>query len=173
MDEYNSGVIVLLVSKAVTHKTLFIWSPLFKTEVCEYSLHSISIFSFPFVARCLCEGSSIDASCTLSWNNHIDKITGTANEILGLIKRTYKGLKDDSALRTLYLALVRSQLEFCSVVWSPYQGSTGNIMKLELIQRRATKLILKTTDEYQQRREKLNLLSLEQMRFSVWCFIPL
>ena len=38
-------------------------------------------------------------------------------------------------------------------------------MKLERIQQRATKLILKTTDEYQQRREKLNLLSLEQRRF--------
>ena len=49
------------------------------------------------------------------------------------------------------------------MVWSPYQAC--NIMKLERIQRRATKLILKTTDEYQQRREKLNLLSLEQRRF--------
>ena len=49
------------------------------------------------------------------------------------------------------------------MVWSPYQAS--NIMKLERIQQRATKLILKTTDEYQQRREKLNLLSLEQKRF--------
>ena len=50
------------------------------------------------------------------------------------------------------------------MVWSPYQAS--NITKLERIQRRATKLILKTTGEYQQRREKLNLLSLEQRRFS-------
>ena len=49
------------------------------------------------------------------------------------------------------------------MVWSPYQAS--NKIKLERIQRRATKLILKTTDEYQQRREKLNLLSLEQGRF--------
>ena len=102
-------------------------------------------------------------NCNLSWNNHIDKITSKANRILGLIKRTCRGLKDVSTLRTLYLALVRSQLEFCSVVWSPYQAS--NITKLERIQRRATKLILKTTDEYQQRREKLNLLSLEQRRF--------
>jgi len=46
------------------------------------------------------------------------------------------------------------------VVWSPYQAS--NIIKLERIQQRTTKLILKTTDEYQQRKEKLNLLSLEQ-----------
>ena len=102
-------------------------------------------------------------NCNLSWNNHIDKITSKANRILGLIKRTCRGFKDVPTLRTLYLALVRSQLEFCSVVWSPYQAS--NITKLERIQRRATKLILKTTDEYQQRREKLNLLSLEQRRF--------
>ena len=102
-------------------------------------------------------------NCNLSWNNHIDKIASKANRILGLIKRTCRGLKDVPTLRTLYLALVRSQLEFCSVVWSPYQAC--NIMKLERIQRRATKLILKTTDEYQQRREKLNLLSLEQRRF--------
>ena len=48
-------------------------------------------------------------------------------------------------------------------MWSPYQAR--NILKLECIQRRATKFILKTTDEYQQRREKLNLLYLEQRRF--------
>ena len=82
-----------------------------------------------------------------------------ANNILGPIKRTCRGLRDVSTLRTLYLALVRSQLEFCSVVWSPYQAK--NVMKLERIQRRATKLMLKTTDEHQQRRETLNLLSLE------------
>ena len=43
------------------------------------------------------------------------------------------------------------------MVWSPYQAS--NVMKLERIQQRATKLILKKG------REKLNLLSLEQRRF--------
>ena len=49
------------------------------------------------------------------------------------------------------------------MVWSPHQES--NVMKLEQVQRRATKLILKTTGEYQQQREKLYLLSLEQRRF--------
>ena len=55
-------------------------------------------------------------TCNLSWNSHIDKITSKAKRILGLIKRTCRGLKDVPTLRTLYLALVRSQLEFCSVV---------------------------------------------------------
>ena len=99
-------------------------------------------------------------NCSISWNNHIGKITSKAKKILGLFKKICGGLKDVPTLRTLYLALLRSQLEFCSVVWSPYQAS--NITKLERIQQRATKLILKTTDEYQQRGEKLNLLSLKQ-----------
>ena len=67
-----------------------------------------------------------------------------------------------SLLKTLYLALVRSQLEFCSVVWSPY--TSRNITKLERMQRRATKLILKTNDDYEIQNERLNLLK-QQRRF--------
>lgn len=82
-------------------------------------------------------------NCNLSWNNHINEITSKANKILRLIKRTCGGL-----------ALVKSQLKFFK-----------QKLKLERIQRRATKFFLKTTDEYQQRREKLSLLYLEQRRF--------
>ena len=48
-------------------------------------------------------------------------------------------------------------------MWSPH--TSRNISKLEEIQRRATKFIVKTNDDYEQRRKKLNLLSLEQRRF--------
>ena len=85
------------------------------------------------------------------------------NKILGLIKMTCKGFQDVFTLRILYLSLLRSQLESCSVVWSPH--TSRNIAKLEQIQRRATKFILKPNDDYEQRRKKLNLLSLEQRRF--------
>ena len=104
--------------------------------------------------------------CNLSWSTHIDKISNKDNKIQSLIKRTCKGFQDVSTLRTLYLVSlyqVRSQLECCSVVWSPH--TSRNISKLERIQRRATKFILKTNDDYEQRRKKLNLLSLEQRRF--------
>ena len=60
--------------------------------------------------------------CDLSWSTHIDKISNTDNKILGLIKRICKGFQDVSTLRTLYLALVRSLLECCSVVWSPQKS---------------------------------------------------
>ena len=74
--------------------------------------------------------------CNLSWSTHIDKISNKANNTLGLIKRTCRGFQDVSTLRTLYLAQVRSQLEYCSVVWSPH--TSRNVSKLERIQRRAT-----------------------------------
>ena len=66
-------------------------------------------------------------------------------------------------LRTLYCALVRSQLEYGSVVWSPF--TARNITKLERVQRRTTKFILKTEDDYEVRISKLNLLPLEHRRF--------
>ena len=59
--------------------------------------------------------------------------------------------------------MVRSQLEYCTVVWSPQ--TARNINKLEKIQTRATKFILKTDDDYDTRRKQLNLLSLEDRRF--------
>ena len=59
--------------------------------------------------------------------------------------------------------MVRSQLEYCTVVWSPY--TARNVDKLERIQRRATKFIRKTDVEYDTRIERLNLLSLKDRRF--------
>ena len=87
----------------------------------------------------------------LSWNAHVDKLSSKANKILGLIKRTCRGLNDVATLRTLYCA------------WSPYTARC--VDKLEKIQRRASKFILKTDDEYDTRRERLNLLSLKDRRF--------
>ena len=98
----------------------------------------------------------------LSWNPHIDYVVSKANRILSLIKRTCKGLDDPITLRTLCCSLVHSNLEYCSVVWSPY--TKRNTDKLERVQRRATKLILKSDDPYDIRLKKLNLMSLEQKR---------
>ena len=98
----------------------------------------------------------------LSWNPHIDHVVSKANRMLGLIKRTCKGLDDPKTLRTLYCSLVRSNLEYCSVVWSPY--TKRNIDKLERVQRRATRFILKSDDSYDIRLKKLNLMSLEKRR---------
>ena len=65
-------------------------------------------------------------SSKLSWNAHVDKITSKPNKIIGLVKRTCKGMKDITTLRTLFCALVRSQLEYCAVIWSPQTARNIN-----------------------------------------------
>ena len=77
----------------------------------------------------------------LRWNLHIDKVVVKANRMLGLIKRTYRDFDDRKTLRALYCALVRSNLEYCSVIWSPY--TKKGIEKGEEVQKRATKIYLK------------------------------
>ena len=71
----------------------------------------------------------------LSWNQHVNKITARANKVLGLISRTCGGFHDPATLKTLYCSLVRSQLEYCSVVWSPHAQKC--ITAIERVQRRA------------------------------------
>ena len=94
----------------------------------------------------------------LRWNSHIDKVVAKANRMLGLIKRSCRDFEDRKTLKTLYCALVRSNLEYCSVLWSPY--TKKGIEKLEKVQKGATKFILRTDDCYGDRLKKLNLLSL-------------
>ena len=92
----------------------------------------------------------------LRCNSHVNCVVPKANRMLGLIKRTCKGLNDLKTLRTLYCSLERSNLYYCFVVWSPY--SCKNINKLEGVQRRATKYILKTKDSYETRLEKIKFI---------------
>ena len=63
---------------------------------------------------------SVHVSTKLSWNNHTDVITSKANEMLGMIKRTYIDECDQKTPIILYKSLIRSQLNYPSQVWSPY-----------------------------------------------------
>ena len=79
-----------------------------------------------------------------------------ANRMLRLIKRSRTDFEDRKTLRTLYHALVRSNLEYCTVIWPPY--TKKGIEKLEKVKKRATKFIARTDDCYADRLKKLNLL---------------
>ena len=61
---------------------------------------------------------------------------------------------------------MRSRIEYASQVWNPF--TKGNISRIESIQRRATKFILKSDDEYLVRLRKLRLLSLEDRRLMAY-----
>ena len=69
-----------------------------------------------------------------------------------------------NASRTLYHSLVRSQLEYRLVVWSPHTKRVIDL--IEHVQRIATKLILKSDcNNYESRLKQLNLNFLEQRCF--------
>lgn len=57
-----------------------------------------------------------------SFNYHIGRITAKAYQILGFIIRYGKDFWNLSTLKLLYFALVRSQLEYGSIVWALYQN---------------------------------------------------
>ena len=91
-------------------------------------------------------------------------ITNKANRILGLLRRTCRGWKDTETLKMLYCTLVRSQVEYGSVVW--LQHTARNTDKLECIQCRGTKFILRKRNfTYDERLKCLNLLPLEKRRY--------
>ncbi|XP_054272813.1 uncharacterized protein LOC128993080 [Macrosteles quadrilineatus] len=76
---------------------------------------------------------------TLSPYEHISQIAKRASSLLGFIFRTTKDLKNPLTLIILYKTLVRPVMEYCSVVWSPYQSLHIDI--LDKIQRRFIRLI--------------------------------
>ena len=88
-----------------------------------------------------------------------------ANQRLGLIRRTCHFTMCSEQRRALYLALVRSIFEHCSVVWAPQ--TQGNLNIFEQIQRRGVKWILKepfvnySDSEFLDKQFKLDLLPMK------------
>ena len=92
----------------------------------------------------------------------VAKAAATANSVLGCIKKTFTCLSEKTLL-PLYKALIRPRMEFAIQAWSPYLRK--DILKLEKIQRRATKLIPTLSHlPYEERLKALNLTTLEQRR---------
>jgi hypothetical protein len=89
----------------------------------------------------------ITISEDLKFNKHINKITNKASSTLGFLKRNLKHCPS-SCRKTAYLSLVRSTLEYSSIVWDPYLQ--GDINKLEKVQRKAARFI---SGDYKSREE--------------------
>ena len=100
---------------------------------------------------------------SLTWNTHIHAITAKANKLLGLLKRTCPLLNDVSARRSLYLALVKSQLSYATQVWSPDKIALKT--QIEMVQRRATRRILKQRVGVMSYRDRLLTLKLLPLTF--------
>jgi hypothetical protein len=84
----------------------------------------------------------------LGWSKHIAKTASKASSRLGFVRRNLKNCPI-SCHKTAYIALVRSVLEYGSVVWDPHL--TRDIDKLEQIQRNGARFI---TGDYKSRHEE-------------------
>jgi hypothetical protein len=100
-------------------------------------------------------------SNNLEWGHHINTAVGKANKKLGLIKNSFEYL-DETTLKLLYKSLVRPHLEYGASIWSPQWKK--DILKLESVQRRATKIESLRGKTYDERLSILDLPSLEVRR---------
>lgn len=69
----------------------------------------------------------------LTFIDHYNTIISRANNMLGFIKRFCYNFQDPYTIRTLYFAYVRSILEYCSTVWSPF--SISHEERIESVQK--------------------------------------
>ena len=76
----------------------------------------------------------------LKFHEHTSLVTNKANRVLGLIKSGFAYL-DPNMLVRLYKSMVRPILEYGNIIWGPHYLIDQK--KVETIQRRATKLVMR------------------------------
>jgi hypothetical protein len=98
----------------------------------------------------------------LNFDVHINKIASKANQITGIIRKSFEYL-DRSMFVNLYKTLVRPHLEYANIIWHPSLKRQSNI--IERVQRRATKILQECKEmSYSERLVYLNLHSLKGRR---------
>ena len=80
----------------------------------------------------------VDIQSSLSWKTHIDRITKKSNSMLGFLRRNVRSCSEETKANAYFsMTMVRSNLEYCSSVWSPHHKD--QIHKIEMVQRRAAR----------------------------------
>ena len=83
-------------------------------------------------------------------------------DMVGRINRSFEFM-DEGMFKAIYPSMIRSHMEHAVQAWSPQLKKDINL--LELVQRRATKLVGSLRDStYEQRKIALGLTSLEERR---------
>ena len=107
-----------------------------QTLLHNYRINNVVI---PRISRIKDLGVLLDPK--LAFTDHVAYIVNKASRNLGFIFRVTKSFKDVYCLKALFCALVRSHLEYCSPVWSPYYQN--GIARIESIQRRFIRFALR------------------------------
>ena len=105
---------------------------------------------------------------SLSFTDHIEAICKDSMKLLGFIIRSTKDFTNIHTLKLLFVSLVRSKLEYLTVIWSPFYAC--HILRIERIQHKFLRVINYrlgySIDQlnYKDLMSSLNLLSLDNRR---------
>lgn len=106
----------------------------------------------------------VHLSSDLTWNTHIEHIINKAARTLGFLKRTLYQANEKTKLLA-YTTLVRSQLEYASIIWHPHQAYLAN--SIESLQSKAARFIAHDYSyptSVNSIKQRFNLLPLETRR---------
>ena len=71
---------------------------------------------------CIVRDLGVNLDSKLTFRDHYNDIITRGNRMLGFVCIIAKNFRDPLCLKSLYCSLVRSVLEFSSIVWSPFRG---------------------------------------------------
>ena len=99
----------------------------------------------------------------LKFDKHISLTVNKANRLVGLIKRAFSYL-DEETLLILYKTIIRPIIDYGNTVWFPMLKK--DIRALENVQRRLTRLLPELVQfSYEDRLRMLNLTTLQYRRY--------
>ena len=99
---------------------------------------------------------------SLKFDIHIQKAVSKANQMVGMIKRSFTYLDKEIFLK-LYKALVRPHVEYGNLIWHPYLKRQS--VAIEKVQRRSTRILKECKGmTYEERLRYLELPSLKHRR---------
>ena len=132
------------------------------------SLYKLDDITLSEVAEVLDLGVTFK-SC-LDFRNHYSNITCKAMKTLGFIARFGKHFKQIRTFKLLYVALVRSQVEYVSVIWSPRHKQYNSL--IERVQHKFLRLAMRDSGspmrfydhDYGPALQKMELLTLSDRR---------
>ena len=104
----------------------------------------------------------VRVSADLSWKSHISSVVSKGRSFAAWVLSVFRS-REPEVMMTLYKTYVRSQLEYCSLLWHPQ--SIEDINVIEGVQRTFTSRIAGMGHmNYWERLKVLNLMSLQRRR---------
>ena len=86
----------------------------------------------------------------LSFATHMNHLVSSSLKLWCFVCRTCSNFKNIAAIKTLYFSLIRSKLEYVSIVWNPFYRKY--IKQIENVQRRYLKFVYyNINNEYRRR----------------------